>query len=96
MGGGAGGAVGPHFFSKCNVKHKTAVFSIPYSLCNFSLPTRAPPPLTKNIAPLPMRFQGKLIQQMFELIQKVVHGIALKPGYVVLYEIQPAVFCFES
>ena len=34
----------PTFSSKCNVKHKTAVFSIPYPLCNVSLTNRAPPP----------------------------------------------------
>ena len=38
MGGGSGGSWG-----KCNVKHKTAVFSIPYPLCNFNLTTRDPP-----------------------------------------------------
>ena len=45
MGGGAGGrgVVAPTFSSKCNVKHKTNVFSIPYPLCNISLTTRDPP-----------------------------------------------------
>ena len=38
------GAVAPTFSSKCNVKHKTAVFSIPYPLCNFSLTTGTQPP----------------------------------------------------